>query len=203
MKLGIIGGTFDPIHIGHLLLGQEALEQLQLDRILFIPAGIPWMKARQKLSDKHHRLNMVREATKNNASFLVSDMEVKREGNSYSSETIEQLSKEHDNTTQLFFIMGSEVLKNFPQWVNPIVILRRCKLTIVTRPGQQNPNLATIQQAFPDELLETVRLPVAQIGISSSELRARVQKGLPITHWVPVGVEQYIQNNGLYRTEET
>ena len=146
---------------------------------------------------------MTREATKNNASFMVSDVEVKREGNSYSSETIEQLSKEYDNTTQLFFIMGSEVLKIFPQWVYPVVILRRCKLTIVTRPGQQQPNLTAIQQAFPDEPLETVQLPVAQIGISSSELRARVRKGLPIAHWVPSGVEQYIQNNGLYTTEET
>ena len=202
MKIGIIGGTFDPIHIGHLLLGQEALEKLQLDRVLFIPAGRPWMKANQKLSDKHHRLNMTREATKNNASFMVSDVEVKREGNSYSSETIEQLSKEYDNTTQLFFIMGSEVLKSFPQWVNPTVILRRCTLTIVTRPGEQQPNLTAIQLAFPDEPLETVGLPVAQIGISSSELRARVRKGLPITHWVPLGVEQYIQNKGLYTTEE-
>ena len=202
MKIGIIGGTFDPIHIGHLLLGQEAQEKLTLDSVLFIPAGIPWMKANQKLSDKHHRLNMVKEATKNNRSFLVSDMEVKREGNSYSSETIEQLSKEYDNTTQLFFIMGSEVLEKFPRWIKPAVILRRCKLTIVTRPGQQQPNLAPIQEAFPDEPLETERLSVAQIGISSSEIRSRVRKGLPITHWVPPRVEQYIQNNGLYTTEE-
>jgi len=202
MKIGIMGGTFDPIHVGHLLLGQEAMERLQLDSVLFIPAGQPWMKASQKVSDKHHRLNMVKEATKNNFRFRVSDMEVKREGSSYSSETIEQLSKECGNKDQFFFIIGAEVLATFHQWRNPAVILRRCKLAIVARLGQPRLSLVTIKNSFPDEPLEIELLPASQVGISSSELRSRVRKGLPITHWVPSEVEQYILSNGLYKSEE-
>ena len=198
MKIGIMGGTFDPIHWGHLRLGQEALEKLQLDSVLFIPAGQPWMKASQKVSEKNHRLNMVRQATKDNPKFQTSDIEIKRDGNSYSSETVEQLSIEYGNTVKLFFILGSEVLEKFHQWINPAVILRKCKLAIVIRPGQPKPNLAAIKKVFPDEPLETELLPASQIGISSSELRSRVRKGLPITDWVPPDVEQYILSNGLY-----
>lgn len=199
MKIGIMGGTFDPIHVGHLVLAQQVVERLELDTVLFIPAGQPWMKVSQHVTDKTHRLNMVSTAINTNPTFQLNDMEIRREGNTYSADTVEQLKKKYGRTAELFFIMGTEVLESLPQWKKPETILEHCTLAIITRSGKERPGLAAIKSQFPESRISAVLLSVPQIAISSSEIRVRAQKGLSIDHWVPAGVLEYIQNNGLYR----
>jgi len=199
MKIGIMGGTFDPVHLGHLSIAHQAAEELGLDSVLFIPAGQPWMKAAQPVTDKSHRLNMVNAAIKTNPTFQVNDMEIRREGNTYSADTVEQLRQKYGGATELFFIMGTEVLECLPQWKKPETILEHCTLAIVARSGKERPSLLVIKRQFPESPISTALLSGPQIEISSSEIRVRAQKGLPINRWVPSGVLEYIENNGLYR----
>ena len=132
MKIGIMGGTFDPIHVGHLIVAEEVLSALELDKVIFIPAGEPWMKADRQITDAPHRVEMVRLAIESNPFFQLSTIEIEHPGWTYTVDTLEQLSKDFDNETRLFLLIGWDGLKSMPKWKAPYRISKMA--TLVTFP---------------------------------------------------------------------
>jgi len=200
MKVGVLGGTFDPPHLGHLILAQEALQALGLSKVLFVPAGEPWRKAGRELSPRSDRLAMVRLAVEGNPGLAVSTAEVDRPGPSYTAETLAGLHEQVGLQTDLFFIMGGDSLADFSHWHQPLRILQLASLAVAERspPGDEG-----FEEGIPEELAETLRervvwLSMPLIAISASTVRARVRQGLSIRYWVPETVEEYIRSHRLY-----
>jgi nicotinate-nucleotide adenylyltransferase len=200
MRAGVLGGTFDPPHLGHLILAQEALQALGLSQVLFVPAGEPWRKAGRELSPRDHRLAMVLLAVRDNPHLAVSTAEVDRPGPSYTSETLAELRQQLGSETELFFIMGADSLSDFPHWHQPHRILELARLAVAERAPLGDEGL---QEGIPEEMAEALRervvwLPMPLVAISASAVRERVRQGLPIRYWVPPAVEEYIHDHGLY-----
>jgi nicotinate-nucleotide adenylyltransferase len=203
MRVGVLGGTFDPPHLGHLILAQEAHQALELTQVLFVPAGEPWRKAGRELSARQQRLAMVERAVSSNSAFAVSTAEVDRPGPSYTAETMAQLRQQFGAETELFFIMGADSLADFPHWHQPLRILELARLAVAERSPLGN---EALDEALPEELAEALRervvwLSMPLIAISASAVRERVRQGLPIRYWVPEAVEEYIGRHGLYATD--
>ena len=199
MTLGVLGGTFDPVHVGHLVLAEEAREQLGLERVLFMPAGQPWRKAGRRISKAEDRLAMLRLATEDNAAFEVSDLEVARRGPSYTGETLARLRAERKDV-ELVFIMGEDALADLPNWRDPDRIVELAVLAVARRPtdSTEDRELELVAIAPGRE----VWLSMPRIDISSSEIRERVQKRLSVRYRVPDAVEAYIREHRLYRDQE-
>jgi nicotinate-nucleotide adenylyltransferase len=193
LRLGILGGTFDPPHIGHLIVAQFALEQLQLDRVRFIPAGDPWRKAGRALTLARHRLEMTRLAVAGNDAFEVDDCEVVREGPSYTVETLRHIRASLAEDDGLFFILGEDALADLPFWRDPAGIAESATIAVVPREGIDLPE----DLPFPLERLVKVEMPY--IGISSTVLRERARQGLSLRYLVPPAVAAYIEKVKLYR----
>ena len=197
MRVGIAGGTFDPIHLGHLIIAEEARVSLGLDEVVFIPAGQPWMKAGRSLTTPHHRLNMVRLATASNPFFRVSSIEVDRSGPTYTVDTIRELGRELVGGHDLYFILGIDSLRGFHRWKEPEAILELCTLVTAPRSGYQDVDRDQASQvSIPPEKLIALECP--GVDISSTEIRRRVALGLSVRYWVPEEVQPYIHQNGLY-----
>jgi len=196
LRLGVLGGTFDPVHVGHLLLAEEASEQLGLERVLFVPAGQPWRKAGRRISKAEHRLAMLRLAAEDNPEFEVSDLEVARPGPSYTGETLASIRVEHKDA-EIFFIMGEDALADLPNWRDPDRILELAMLAVARRPG------STIGEGCPELVAiapgRVVWLSMPTVGISASDIRERVQKGLSVRYRVPAAVDAYIREHKLYK----
>lgn len=200
MRLGVLGGTFDPPHVGHLLLAEEARLALGLGQVLFTPAGGPWRKAGQELSPREDRLAMVRLAVADNPHFAVSALEIEREGPSYTAETLTELRDQLGRETELFFIMGADSLADFPHWHEPQRILELARLAVAERP---EPEDVALEEGLADDLARAMRerviwLRMPLVAISASVVRERVRRGLSIRCWVPPSVEEYIRQHGLY-----
>jgi nicotinate-nucleotide adenylyltransferase len=200
VRLGVLGGTFDPPHVGHLLLAEEARLALGLGQVLFTPAGGPWRKAGQELSPREDRLAMVRLAVADNPHFAVSALEIEREGPSYTAETLAALRDQFGLETELFFIMGADSLADFPHWHEPQRILELARLAVAERP---EPEDVALEEGLADDLARAMRerviwLDMRRIDISSTAVRDRVRRGLSIRCWVPPAVEEYIRQHGLY-----
>ncbi len=200
MRVGILGGTFDPVHVGHLIIAEEALSRLALDQVLFIPAGQPWLKADQALSAAEHRLKMVELATASNPRLGVSRIEVDRSGPTYTVDTLEQLKRDLGEDVQLYFILGLDTLEQFHRWEQPERIIERCELAIASRPGFQNSRILDEQLGRYPKLGSKVNFVAAPImDISGSSIRLRASEGRSIKYRVPEAVERYINRQGLYR----
>jgi len=200
MNLGILGGTFDPPHIGHLMLAEEARLALSLGQVLFVPAGDPWRKAGRELSPPEHRLAMVRLAVGDDPHYAVSTVELDRSGPSYTADTIAELRDQFGLETEFFLIMGADSLADFPHWREPLRILELARLAVAERPERQD---AGFGEALPEELAGAMRqgvvwLRMPLVAISASAVRERVRRGLSIRYWVPPPVEEYIRQHGLY-----
>jgi len=203
MRVGVLGGTFDPPHLGHLILAQEALQTLGLSQVLFVPAGEPWRKAGRELSPREHRLAMVRLAVGDNRHLAVSTVEVDRPGPSFTAETLAELREQFGLDTELFFIMGADSLTDFPHWQQPHRILELARLAVAERAPLGDEGLEELEEGIPEALAEALRervvwLPMPLVAISASAVRERVRQGLPIHYWVPPAVEEYIREHGLY-----
>ena len=135
MRIGVFGGTFDPIHNGHLVVAEECRERLNIDRVLFVPAGLPPHKQARTLTSPHHRMAMVRLAIASNPRFEASSIELGRPGPSYSVDTLRQLRQNQRDGTDVFFIMGADSLKELPSWHDPAGLIASCRLVVVSRPG--------------------------------------------------------------------
>lgn len=201
-RLGIIGGSFDPVHIGHLVIAQDASEKLELSEIVFIPAAIPPHKQHLKQVDASHRLNMIRLATESDLRFSVSDIEMRRGGVSYTINTVEEL-KEENPDVEWVLVVGSDTLVDLHNWYRIHELLDLCEVATFLRPGDSSL----------EELARKIKLPLSHrekllnnvieahlIDISSTEIRMRVAEGLGIRYLVPMEVEMYIFEHGLYRS---
>ena len=191
-RIGVFGGTFNPVHHGHLLMGQEAAVRLDLDRVLFVPANRQPLKRGPGLADVSHRVAMLRLATRGNPRFAVSQEEVKRAGVSYTVSTLEILSE--TNRGDLFFVMGQDSLDEFFRWRDPERILKLARLVVVPRGDRDLPALS------PAVRRRIIYVKPPRIGISSTEIRRRLKRGLPVRYWTPDAVVSYIARHGLYGT---
>ena len=198
MNIGVLGGTFDPIHIGHLMIAEGVRVQLGLTEILFVPAGQPWLKANNQISATEHRIQMVRLAIADKPYFRLSTMETERAGPSFTVDTIGELQGQIDAGDKLFFILGWDILLQLPQWHEPQRLVKMCSLVAVPRVGYPTPDLSDLEAAIPGLSESTILLNTPQIDISASGVRGRVAQGLSIQNLVPEPVENYIKQHRLY-----
>lgn len=198
MKIGILGGTFDPIHRGHLAIAGAAREALALAEVYFVPAGKTPLKDNGSILPAERRLEMVRLAIAGYPYFRVSTIEIDRPGVSYTVDTIAYLREEVGVENELFFIIGMDSLAQFPRWREPARIIRMCRLVAVPRPGYSLPDLNSLEKAIPGLSQRLIVLDKPQIDISATEIRERVANGLPFTDLVPAPVAKYIKTNRLY-----
>jgi nicotinate-nucleotide adenylyltransferase len=195
MRIGILGGTFNPIHIGHLLLAETAREALQLDRVVFIPTGQPPHKRAKDLAPGPHRLEMVTLAIRHHPAFVCSDVELTRAGPSYSIETVRVLRHQLPGAT-LFLLMGQDLVN--VAWMGWKELTRLCTIVVVERgPGAAGGKRGA---SVPSRATGKVRrLPMPRVDIASSAIRARVRAGRSIRYLVPPAVERYIERHHLYK----
>ena len=198
MNIGVMGGTFDPIHKGHLIVAEEVRARLNLAEILFVPAGQPWLKANSPIAAAEHRIQMVRLAIADKPYCKLSTMEIERAGASYTVDTIAELEGQLRAGGELFFILGWENLAELPQWHEPSRLIKMCYLVAVPRPGYPAPDLNSLEADIPGLSHSVILLDTPQIDVSASAIRNRVAHGLSISHLVPEPVERYIREHGLY-----
>jgi nicotinate-nucleotide adenylyltransferase len=199
MNIGVLGGTFDPVHVGHLVIVEEAKLRFGLNKVLFVPAGKPPLKTNREITPAVHRVQMVKRAIAGNTSFELSTLEIDRPGPSYSVDTVAALKQKSSAGDKIFFLIGWDSLAELPQWREPSRLVRLCKLVAVTRPGLSRPDLKSLEQSVPGITQSVVWLNIPPINISSSDIRDRTAQGLSIHGLVPDGVESYIAENKLYR----
>lgn len=201
MKLGIFGGTFDPVHLGHLLLAEQCREQCGLDEVWFVPAGTPPHKLAQAIAPGKQRAEMLDLAVAGHAAFRVDRRELGRNGPSYTVETLRDL-REEDATRELFFLLGADSLADLPTWREPQAIFEFATLIVVNRGDRPPPNLGQVWQALGTDFshrLQIVSIPACDL--SSSEIRRRVRDGRSIRFMVPRAVECYLETHRLYLPE--
>ena len=203
MDIGIFGGTFDPIHLGHLTIAEEARARLGLAQVLFVPAGQPWLKADRDIAPAAQRLEMVKRAIAANVYFGLSTAEVDRRGPSYAVDTIAILQQQLGAKARFFFLLGCDALGELPQWKEPTKLVQLCHLVAVPRPDCGSPDLEALEASIPGIAQRVVLLDIPPIDISSSDIRQRVARGLSIRHLVSADVEEYIEKHELYRQGET
>jgi len=198
MNIGVLGGTFDPIHMGHIIIAEEVRARLDLAEVLFVLAGQPLLKLNNAISPAEHRVEMVRLAIANEPSFKLSTMEIERPGPSYTVDTMAELGNQIGAGDKLYFILGWDNLIQLPQWHEPSRLVKLCRLVPVPRVGQPSPDLDSLEAAVPGLSQSIIMLDTPQIEISSSEIRDRVARGLSIHQLVPEPVERYIKEHRLY-----
>jgi len=191
-KIGIMGGTFDPIHHGHLIAAQEVMQQLGLAQVVFVPSGMPPLKDAAKVAASHHRYAMCFNAVMENSNFRVSRIEVDREGPSYTVDTIAQLRCDLPHC-DLYFIVGADATNSFHKWRRFNEILQMCKIVVTTRPGN-TPDIAVLNK-YSDHI---ITVAISDIDISSTKIRDLIARNLPFSYLLPQGVHEYIIRRGLY-----
>lgn len=202
-KLGLMGGTFDPVHNGHLLIANEAGWRLELDKVVFIPTGDPPHKQDHYITPARCRLEMVRLATQDNPLFEVSAIEIERPGLSYTAQTLRALQEDYGEDTDFFFIIGVDAAADLLSWNEPDQVVTLAKLVVVNRPGFDLP-MAKLQAGLPEiDLNERlILLDVPLVEISSTEIRSRVAQGISIRYLLPEEVIGYIEREKIYLPEE-
>ena len=198
MKIGVLGGTFDPIHIGHLKVAEEVTASLNLSEVIFMLAGQPWLKADNLISLAEHRLEMIRLALAGKANFKLSTMEIERPGLTYTVDTMAELERQLGSKDELFFILGWDNLTQLPQWHEPSRLIKLCRLVAVPRVDFPIPDLTSLEAAIPGLSKSVILLDEPHIDINASEIRERVAQGLSISQLVPEPVERYIKEHKLY-----
>jgi nicotinate-nucleotide adenylyltransferase len=194
-RLGVMGGTFDPIHYGHLVTAEEALAQFGLDGVVFVPTGRPWMKEGRSVSAAEDRYLMTVIATASNPRFSVSRIEIDREGPTYTVETLRALATDHPDA-ELYFITGADAMLEIFDWKEPDGALELAHFIAATRPGY---DLTRFEARTPTRHPNVSVMNVPALAISSTDVRSRVSEGRPIRYLVPEGVKTYIDKVALYR----
>ncbi len=198
MRLGVLGGTFDPVHRGHLALAGAARDELRLEQVLFVPAGQPWRKSGQEIGANDDRLAMLRLALEGDASFQIATLELERSGPSYTADTLEARAAPRRGD-EMYFIVGQDALADLPNWVRPERILELARLAVARRPEVSAEALEEAQRRVPALRERVVWLKMPPVEVSATEIRERVRRGQPIRGLVAAAVERYIQQHGLYR----
>ncbi len=199
MKTGILGGTFDPIHNGHLEIAEEARTYLNLTEVLFLPAGQPWMKSDRQISPARHRVEMIRLAIEGRPYAKLSTIEIEHKGPSYTVNTVARLKAQSGGASDLYFIIGWDSLVQLPRWKGPSKLIQMCFLVAVPRPGYTRPEMKKLEAEIPGLSKKVVLLNKPRIDISATDIRNRVAQGLSIADMVPEKVARYIKEKGLYQ----
>ena len=194
-RIGVMGGTFDPIHHGHLVAAEEARWQFDLDRVVFVPTGQPWQKP-VGVSPAEDRYLMTVIATASNPAFTVSRLEIDHQGPTYTIDTLRRLRAEQPEGTRLFFITGADAVLQILTWKEPDQVLALSEFIAATRPGF---DLDSLVSQVPGAAGRIHRMEIPALAVSGSDLRGRVARGAPIRYLVPDGVARHIHEHGLYR----
>jgi len=200
VKIGILGGTFDPIHYGHLIIAEEIREFCKLDKVIFIPTGLPPHKTGRRVTDPEHRYNMLTAATASNPKFDVSRVEIDREGYTYTVDTLKQLKGIYGQNSEVFFITGADVIHELLTWKEYMQVFTMCEFIAAFRPGIDREVFVREINSLQDNYsakIHMVETPV--IDISSTDIRKRICDNKTIKYLVPESIEDYIRKFGLYK----
>jgi nicotinate-nucleotide adenylyltransferase len=203
MRLGIFGGSFDPVHFGHLLVAENCREQQKLDEVWFIPAATSPHKRQRAPAEARHRIEMLHLAVGGHEPFRVSTIEIDRGGISYTVETLERLHAD-DSGRELFLLLGADALADLPTWKDPKRICELALPLVVTRAYAPEPDFAVLVEFMSRERIaaaQAAQVKMPPIGIASSDIRRRVASGKSIRFRTPRAVEKYIETHGLYRQQ--
>lgn len=197
-RIGILGGTFDPVHLGHLAIAEDARDRLDLDRVILIPAGRPWLKSGQQVTSADHRLAMVKLAVEDRPGLEASSIEIDRPGPTYTVDTLAEMHRDLGRNAEIYFIMGMDSVRELRRWREPERIFEMCTVVAVSRPDSVDVSAAEIEHEFPagQGRIKAIRGPM--LGISATDIRQRIALGRSIRGCVPPPVERYIREHGLY-----
>ncbi len=199
-RLGLMGGTFDPVHYGHLVAAEEARYQFDMEKVIFIPASKPPHKTRRDISTPEQRLEMTKNAISSNLHFTISDLEIKREGLSYTIDTVRAM-KEIYVGWEIYFITGADAILDILTWKNIEGLLKECCFVAATRPGFHLESIGFKLGNLSKEALAKIKtIEVPALAISSTDIRQRVREGRPIKYLLPEVVEKFIYRNNLYHS---
>lgn len=199
-RIGIMGGTFDPIHYGHLFIAECSRYKFNLESVLFIPAGEPVHKRRTDIVDPVHRLEMTRLAVQSNPFFALSDIEIKRGGPTYTVDTLEYLHQANGGTAEFFFITGADAIIEILTWKDVTRVFELCNFIAVTRSGYSLENMNDVISGLDRGFQRKIHIhETSGIMVSSTEIRQSVAKGEPVRYLLPEKVEEYILANALYK----
>jgi nicotinate-nucleotide adenylyltransferase len=198
MKTGVLGGTFDPVHAGHISIAETAAIKLSLDKVILVPAGRPMTRPDQSVTPAEHRLKMLRLAVKGKPRLKVSDIEIKRPGPSFTIDTLREIQQKHGSKAEIYFILGWDSLEQLPQWREPAEIIKLCVLAAVPRPGCRKPDLNALEPKIPGISGRVIFLNEPNIDISATEIREKIAGGKTVENLVPGPVADYIKKHKLY-----
>ncbi len=221
MRLGLLGGSFNPVHNGHLAIARQTREALGLDQILFVPTSHPPHKPNGSLAPAQDRYEMVRLAISSDPTFAISDVEISRPGKSYSIDTIRLLQQTYGAHTQLFFLIGLDAFLDFPSWREPQTLLKLCRFVVLSRPGLLFRSLSTVPLLPPIPVPSLMDLDAGRISrieaplgtqgltclklppspVSASDIRSQIRQGHPVPNLLPPSVESYILQHHLYQED--
>lgn len=201
MKIGVLGGTFDPVHNGHLGIAGSACRQLGLTRVLFVPAREPWLKGGRGIAPSRHRVEMIKLAIVSDKRYNISQVDLEREGPSYTVDTLSDLMREFGPATDLYFILGMDALEGLAGWNEPGRIVEMCHLVVARRPGVDMVDLKALEERLPGISEKVVVIDSELYNINSTDIRRRVAAGISIEGLAPDAVARYIRENGLYLEE--
>ena len=202
-RVGIMGGTFNPIHIGHLIIAEAAYEAYNLDEVLFVPSGVSYMKDQSEILDAKKRVHMTGLAIEDNPHFALSTIEIDRDGNSYSYETLETLRKQNPNT-EYYFLVGSDTLFALETWKHPEILLPSCTVLVAVRNGVPMEKMQEHANYLEEKFGGSIKLlTTPNIEISATDIRNRLAENRDVKYFVPDSVLQFIHKNGLYKKNET
>lgn len=198
-RVGIMGGTFNPIHLGHLIIAEAAYEAYNLDEVLFVPSGISYMKDQSEILDAKKRVHMTGLAIEDNPHFALSTIEIDRDGNSYSYETLETLRKQNPNT-EYFFLVGSDTLFALETWKHPEILLPSCTILVAVRDGVPMEKMQEHAKYLEEKFGGTIKLlTTPNIEISATDIRNRLAEGRNVKYFVPDTVLDFINKYDLYK----
>lgn len=197
-RIGLMGGTFDPIHNGHLVLAEQVRTRFQMDKVLFIPSGNPPHK--ELVASKEHRLNMTQLAIEDNAYFEISTIELDQDHKTYTIDTVRRLRNEYGDNTKVYFITGADAIIDLPTWKDVDELVKLCSFIGSTRPGVNEKELSEqIDALVRDYKADITITQVPALAISSTDIRRRVKYNLSIKYLLPAKAESYIYEHGLYK----
>ncbi len=197
-RVGILGGTFDPVHRGHLEIARHAIDEAGLERVVFVPAGQPRLKSGEPGASAEQRLEMIRLAVEGNPGFHVSDIEIGRSGPTLTVETLTELSATLDDGVEMAFILGLDVLARLDEWVDPEDVVELARLLAVNRAGYAGFDWDGFYARNPYARGRVECIQSTAVDVSASELRSRLAAGSPVSGLIPEQVERYIREQGLY-----
>ena len=202
-RIGIMGGTFDPIHYGHLVMAEQIRENFNLDKVIFIPVGIPPHKRELQITAGEHRYLMILLATMTNPHLDVSRVEIDKREVSYTIKTMRELKRKYsDKDVEFNFIIGADAVNTIETWKEPAELFRICRFIAATRPGVADSNMASMIEYYKGKYEADIQtMTVSAVDISSTDIRERIACNKPIKYLLPEAVEYYIKKNGLYLGE--